>query len=277
MVETERAAEAVDAQQDTSEGRNGDTITSLSGLPSWLSMPALPVHRQPHALMAIDINSNRDLSLDMDGFNEIITDGDDRERRARLRVKSHQRLRSYKQIVEDFKEQAEASRKEIIDVRNDSEDRDDLDEAFGDENDFEAEDGEVEGDHSDVWYTPTHSVLSSPVSSPRKQRREDTARRSKRFSLPAVALHTTSVTARTSDTPDPTTFSRESSSGDQSSSLGLSKRFSLVLGGRNSIYSADGSSRPSSGAEGGGEAPAPHRSVAAARLSELLGRKSKAA
>ncbi len=59
----------------------------------------------------------------MDGFNDILTDGDDRERRARLRVKSHQRLRSYKQIVEDFKEQAEASRKEIIDVHNESEDR----------------------------------------------------------------------------------------------------------------------------------------------------------
>lgn len=240
-------------------------------------MPALPVQRQPHALMAIDLNSNRDLSLDMDSMNNIITGGDERERRARLRVKSHQRLRSYRQIVEDFKEQAEASRQEIIDAHDGSDDRDELDETFRDENDFEGEDVEAEDpDHSDVWYTPTHSVLSSPVSSPRKQRREDTARRSKRFSLPAVALHTTSVTARTSDTPDSVTFSRESSSGDQSSSLGLSRRFSLVLGAsRNSFY-ADGSSRPTSGTEDGGEALAPPRSIAAVRLSELLGRKTKA-
>jgi FYVE/RhoGEF/PH domain-containing protein 5/6 len=50
--------------EDTNEHlrHNSDTITSMSHLPSWLSMPALPVQRQPQSLMAIDMNSSHDLS-----------------------------------------------------------------------------------------------------------------------------------------------------------------------------------------------------------------------
>lgn len=255
-----------------SEGRNGDTITSLSGLPSWLSMPALPVQRQPHALMTLSIKPGRDSSLDIDNINDIVATRDERERRARLRVRSHQRLRSYRQIVQDFKVQPELSKQENAHL-NDAKGKGttELNEPFYDKNECEHEDEDADDpDQSGLWHTPTNSVLSSPASSPRKQRREDTARRSKRFSLPAVALHATSVTARTSDIPD-SAISCESS-GEHASGVGLSKRFSLVLEGRNS-YHADGTSKQSLGMENS-EAAVP-RSVAAARLSELLGRKTK--
>ncbi|PPR06162.1 hypothetical protein CVT24_000709 [Panaeolus cyanescens] len=118
--------------------------------------------------------------------------------------------------------------------------------------------------------SPTSVVSSSPVS-PRRvahnlqrpQRREDTARRSKRFSLPAIGVHAASVTAHTSGSgsavdspgsaglahrngPNSVTPTRLSSPGETSSPLsarktpsggnGPSKRFSLVLVGRNSRY-----------------------------------------
>jgi FYVE/RhoGEF/PH domain-containing protein 5/6 len=110
------------------ESHKSDTITSLSHLPSWLSMPSLPVPRQPHELMAIDTTCSHDI---------IPFDND------------------------------------IDDVGCD-----------------------------DPFYTPTRSIVSSssPISSSRRKqpRREDTARRSKRFSMPAIGLQTTVVTARTS-------------------------------------------------------------------------------
>ncbi|KAF9479574.1 hypothetical protein BDN70DRAFT_878635 [Pholiota conissans] len=256
----------------TVENRNTDTITSLSGLPSWLSMPALPVQRQPHALMTIDLNSSHDMSSEVDNINDIVSGTDERDRRPRLRVRSHQRLRSYKQIMEDFQVQADSPHRNSG-SKDKPADNDDTDHNFDGQGEYDDEDGEE--DHINIWYTPTHSLASSPVSSPRKQRREDTARRSKRFSLPAIALQTTSVTARTSDIPDSASLSRQTSSTDLSAGLGRSKRFSLVLAagsGRNRYV--EGSNKATPGNEEGGEAGIP-RSVAAARLSELLGRKTK--
>jgi FYVE/RhoGEF/PH domain-containing protein 5/6 len=265
--------EAEGIRENAPEHRDTDTITSLSGLPSWLSMPSLPVQRQPHALMTIDLDSSRDLSGDMDNISKIMSGTDERERRTRLRVKSHQRLRSYKQIMEDLQEQAKNPQQRKTGTSDKSADNGDTNHKFDDEGEFDHEDGDDQ-DHIDVWYTPTHSLASSPMSSPRKQRREDTARRSKRFSLPAIALHTTSVTARTSDVPDSSVISRESSSGDLSAGLGRSKRFSLVLAAERNSY-ADGSNKASPSNEEGGESGG-SRSVAAAKLSELLGRKTKA-
>ncbi|KAJ3501401.1 hypothetical protein NLJ89_g9354 [Agrocybe chaxingu] len=281
------------------EQHNTDTITSLSHLPSWLSMPALPVQRTPQALMAIDLNSSRDQDLSLDIDKHIEEGGyiDERDRRARVKVRSHQRIRSYQQILEDFQEQARIMKQEKAARQRrppgpseDGEEEDAGDDA-GDEMD------EQQDQIDDIYFTPTHSALPSPVSSPRKpQRREDTARRSKRFSLPAIALHATSVTARTStadsvDSSERTPVSASSgagagvggqipenaSVGDLPSSAsampGKSKRFSLVLAGRNSVYSEGGVSKQSSeeGVDMGGLA----KGVAAAKLSELLGRKSK--
>ncbi|KAJ3926886.1 MAG: hypothetical protein NXY57DRAFT_904870 [Lentinula lateritia] len=99
------------------------------------------------------------------------------------------------------------------------------------------------------------------------ERREDTVRRNKRFSMPAVALQTTSVVART-----------------QSMSPETSEMFSLVLGGRlghsTGIHTGGRNEHasPSSRRKGGGDGNKTQKGsdlgkgVAASRLNELLGR-----
>jgi len=243
-----------------------DTITSLSLLPSWLSMPSLSVQRQPQALMAIDTNSSRDISFD--NIDDNGSETEERERKGRLRVKSHQRVRSYQQLVEDFQEQSQAQGSSSNVSQNQFRNAVGMDE----DEDGERKEGE-EHDHVNLFCTPT----SPPVSSPRKQqRKEDTARRSKRVSLPAIGLHTTVVTARTSmeDEEVPVTVGEESvvSVGEGASGgvviPGRSKRFSLVLAGRNSHH-VDGSRGQHNDSMSDGFS----KGLAAARLSELLGRK----
>lgn len=219
--------------------------------------------------MAIDTSSSRDFSLDSDHLADVVQAREEVERRSRLRVKSHQRLRSYRQILADFQEEARIMKQQDngTSPNQDSPTEDDKFEGYGGE-DPEAEDQEA----IDFWRTPTHSMAPSPVSSPLK-RKEDTARRSKRFSLPAIALHTTSVTARTTEIGEETSaLSRESSTGEPPQSA-LSKRFSLVLAGRNSTYMDYSLGKTSSDDL---LEPSLARGVAAARLSELLGRKSRA-
>ena len=215
--------------------------------------------------MAIDTNSSRDLSLDSEHLADVVHAGEEVERRSRLRVKSHQRLRSYRQILADFQEEARIKRQQDNGTSLNQDSPQDKFEGY------EGEDpGAREQEAIDFWRTPTHS-MAPPVSSPLR-RREDTARRSKRFSLPAIALHTTNVTARTTEIGEDTSaLSRESSTGEPPQSA-LSNRFSLVLAGRNSTYMDY-----SSGKTSGDELPEPSlaRGVAAARLSELLGKKSK--
>ncbi|KAF8903457.1 hypothetical protein CPB84DRAFT_1845752 [Gymnopilus junonius] len=309
-----------------------DTIASLAQLPSWLSMPALPVYSdngtgigngngngkergpmRPQALMAIDLNMDlegvrkrereRDVFLEEDLEDEMLQgqggEGDGRERRARvmMKAKSHQRLRSYQDILEDFQiqqklQQQQLRQRELREV--DMEDNEEGEEEAEDLDDGIGGGGGRGEDHSEV-----HSLASSPIVysySPRQrhqrpQRREDTARRSKRFSLPVVALHATSVTARTSvvepgyesQSPGgasasagggnaPSSRSRESSS-DVPSPVGQGRlrRFSLVLAGRNSHYYAGDEEAGMVGGGGGGGDLA--RGVAAAKLSEILGRK----
>lgn len=137
------------------------------------------------------------------------------------------------------------------------------------------------------------------------ERREDTVRRNKRFSMPAVALQTTSVVARTQSMSPETSemFSREKSGSDlgrdqegkrvTGSKIGdllpgmsgtRSKRFSLVLGGRlghsTGIHTGGRNEHasPSSRRKGGGDGNKTQKGsdlgkgVAASRLNELLGR-----
>ena len=272
------------------ESHKSDTITSLSHLPSWLSMPSLPVQRQPHALMAIDTTSSRNISID--NIDDVGSETDERGRKDRVRVKSHQRVRSYQQLVEDFQEQSHVIRPPVEQgllykvSQSHMDDTFEIDEDKDGEREEEGEGGE-EQDHVDPFYTPTHSRVSSPISSPRKQqRREDTARRSKRFSLPAIGLHTTVVTARTSIEVEevPGGEGGEEAggggvpgSGGGGSGGGLAKRFSLVLAGRNSHHHVDGTSHQHDGVGGGQDDTSVDsglaKGLAAARLSELLGRK----
>jgi len=229
---------------------NSDTITSLSHLPSWLSMPALPVQRQPQSLMAIDLNSSHDLSSRAGGprANEV----EEKERMTRMRWKSHQRLRSSQQILVDFQEQARSAKQETNEEGG-----------TGDET-AEVEDQEDDDPfEDDVFSSPLRSFPSMPI------RKEDTARRSKRFSLPAVALHATNVTARMTEgdgslppisVTDKQTGSGYVTGGIPSSSPGH-RRFSLVLVGRNSRYVDDGDVRD------GGDLG---KGAAAVKLAELL-------
>ncbi|TFK39533.1 hypothetical protein BDQ12DRAFT_734878 [Crucibulum laeve] len=231
-----------------------DTITSLSNLPSWFSIPPGPEqrHSQPQALMAI--NSSREPSYDDEGASL----ADERERAGRVRRKSFQRPRSSYQIFGDG---------------------DDLDRGrdgftLGDlESPLEEGDGEEEYEEELGYAPPPPRGWGgmSPSSSPRKK--EDTARRSKRFSLPAVALHPTSVTARTTGR-------------EEEKDAGKARRFSLVLSGRSNLHhrhsglgqssqqdvgveAASDSSHPEDSRSAGGS------SMAVGKLSELLRRNSR--
>lgn len=167
--------------------------------------------------MAISLQSSHDLSFS-NGVNRV--EGvDEKDRRARMRVRSHQRLRSYQQIMMDFQEQARVANhpmgqegSEKNDYAVDEED----DEDFG---------------VSDVFSSPLRSYPSSPM------RKENTARRSKRFSSAAVALHTTSVTARTTEIGAGTNATLGDGTGSTpTGGAPPYRRFSLVLAGRNSRY-----------------------------------------
>ena len=253
-------------------------------------MPSLPVQRQPQALMAIDTKSSRDIAFD--NFDDVVFETEEGERKGRVRVKSHQRVRSYQQLLEDFQEQSHATRPRLSSKASQSQIRNvvEMDDAFEiDEHEGTEWDGGGGGgggeeqDHVDPFYTPTHSIVTSPVSSPRKPQRrvEDAARRSKRFSLPAIGLHTTVVTARTSIESEevvPVIGTGGESEEDaivvgEGANTGLSsKRFSLVLAGRNSSHHVDASQRDHSSGGGQDGDLGLAKGLAATRLSELLGR-----
>ncbi|KAF8159873.1 hypothetical protein B0H34DRAFT_705183 [Crassisporium funariophilum] len=295
VIDPSHLEDQIENTTTTVNGGSETTTSSLSHLPAWLSMPQLPVQRQPHALMAIDLNYSPDMSLNNIDLNHLVLDGQERElepeqgRNGRMRMKSHQRLRSYQDILEDFQEQSRVMKQQQQEQRSHSPDKSRIakDDTFDGDGDEDEENGDVfeeeDLNHDDQWFTPTHSLVSSPVSSPRKQRREDTARRSKRFSLPAVGLHTTSVTARTTEIAGGAgdavpAGGGEAVVGDSPGGVGGGRvrRFSLVLAGRNSHY-GDGVMGKSyiDGHEPEGADLGLAKGVAAARLSELLGRKAK--
>jgi len=159
------------------------------------------------------------------------------------------RPRSYHQILEDFN--TEDQDREKVQVRGRGR--------------FEVvntplEEGEREGEvEEEEWGRPVPSSSSS------SSRKENTARRGKRFSLPAVAVQTTSVVARTGIADDQAAVD----------GMKMNERFSLVLGGKH-VHRRRNSSGPDvnrerdGGRDGEKEAGI---SVAAARLSELLGRR----
>ncbi|KAL1684128.1 hypothetical protein EV122DRAFT_257130 [Schizophyllum commune] len=211
------------------------TLSSLTNLPSWMSTPILPLApaSAPDALMAIDREpaTPRRARRSVASISEDVVDlsSSPTAEGGALRRRSFQRPRSYHQILEDFDAAAQGH-----DVARDV--------VMEEEQGGEAEEEE----------------------DPTAMRREDTARRHKRFSLPAVALHTTSVTARTTEV-------KESGKGGPSGVRG--KRFSLVLSGRHGKSAGASGRKGDSPAEDETEANGElGRGVAAEKLSELLGR-----
>ncbi|PBK98864.1 hypothetical protein ARMGADRAFT_481939 [Armillaria gallica] len=226
---------------------SNNTITSLTNFPSWLSMPSLPLSATPEALMAIyrDTPKRGDTTTTVD---------DDELSRDCVRVKSPaSRPRSYYQILEDFQGHDHS--------------RFDLTPPVEEEGTTEEDSLDTESFASSKRHTVNLTEEPEP-------RREDTARRNKRFSLPAVALQTTSVTTRTM------VGAVEGSKLAHVQRSTKTQRFSLVLGGKGSHVLHGHGSRLShsqrsefvaksrvQGDEGLG------KGVAAGKLSELLGKK----
>ncbi|KZT27644.1 hypothetical protein NEOLEDRAFT_1088599 [Neolentinus lepideus HHB14362 ss-1] len=214
-------------------------IGTLSNFPSWqsISMPslALPgVGARASALMAIDLGSpKRPLEAVAEGESGVVTLDDGSEvvvpPLSRMRAKTPNRPKSYVQILEEFQEQEQEQ--------------------------------EQSSSPSSAAHGPGDSTVSlgemaddRASSVPVSPRKEDTARRHKRFSLPMVALQTTAVTARPTEDPK-------------------SKRFSLMLNGRSSnLHGQHGQAHSAHQHHVHGKDAALSSGAAAVKLNELLGK-----
>jgi hypothetical protein len=157
---------------------------------------------------------------------------------SRVRPKRHSaRPTSYSQILEGFERETSAPDMDRQDSQQSNNSGAQIP-LSSDNTDIDL--GEEEDDYD----------LSAPSSVQTSPKRENTARRHKRFSMPAVALQTTPVNAKPRIVGE-----------------GRSKRYSLVLGGRTATvkrrprHTAGGSSQ---------EDRTLSRGVAAAKLQELL-------
>jgi FYVE/RhoGEF/PH domain-containing protein 5/6 len=234
-----------------------NTITSMAGFPSWLSMPSLPLSTagpsDPEALMQLDREpkdrekggmrhvddgeGNGEGVKEYDVMREGSSAGTGAEigPRGRVRMSASRRRRSSYEILEDFGGILGAEGVKGYDLGNGNDDNDN-DNDLGNDNDMDkVKGGDVGGEgergngDGDTRSRVSVSVTVSEGHAVSARRRENTARRNKRFSLPAVALQTTSVVAQTSGVDG-----GDGSSGSRSSRVnaGKVKRFSLVLSGR---------------------------------------------
>ncbi|KAL1951034.1 hypothetical protein VTO73DRAFT_183 [Trametes versicolor] len=227
---------------------------TLSGLKSMPSLLLNDMTSTPSALMAIDVESPRRALTRIEDASESATPEEPSGPSiAAVRLKPAPRPKSYVQILEDFHEEGHGAgaRGEYPSPSPSASPRASrfsertMDETHGV---LDERDEDVFNDHG-----PGQDVEISPAddgerSAPTTPRRENTARRHKRFSLPAVALQTSPVTARASGAAD-----------------ARGQRFSLVLGKGGGVARAreDSPSRLF---------PGLRHSMAAGRLSELLGR-----
>ncbi|KAG6918175.1 hypothetical protein DXG01_016160 [Tephrocybe rancida] len=241
-----------------------DSFPSLNSIPSWLSIPSLPVNAKPQVLMAIDREPSSPSSR-----IQHLPDPDHGENHGRIKARPvpNARPRSYNQLLEDF-EQNENGRFDLLDAPLEEDD----DEENGLVNEEDEGTLDLKRHSSRVSSTGKASTPSSP-------RKENTARRNKRFSLPAVALHTTNVTARTSALFGDVDGSQL---GDGAVSPSrTNKRFSLVLGnsrshsngGRSQSETAAKPGIANSGIVASASKSDVGKSIAAGKLSELLGRR----
>lgn len=197
---------------------------TLSGLKS---MPSLVLGdsrgASPAALLAVDLaleSPKRVLTRIEDDESAGVDDGEV----PAIRVRAAARPRSYVQILQDFQQHAATSSpspsRSHYSAPGD-------DEGSALEDSFDGNDSTMVGSGASLTPTP---------------RKENTARRHKRFSLPAVALQTNSVTARPNLVGE-----------------GSARRFSLVLGrGSSQVHAGE----PSGFKDG----------LAVGKLSELLSR-----
>ncbi|KAF8211050.1 hypothetical protein K438DRAFT_1664934 [Mycena galopus ATCC 62051] len=258
---------------------HSNTVSSLANFPSWLSMPSLPLASTTEALMAIDRGPQRQSTSakyerlrrgagepsDWDGNGMHPEEGS--EMSTQVEMTAHDRVRavrsppprprSYVQILEDFEESENSGFAAVKEEGGDE----DAESAAG------SRPQTVVNLDMDMDEDELERVLP--------QRREDTARRNKRFSLPAVALQTTSVTARTQAPGDGGRQRDRDGRGPRT------KRFSLVLGTRHNHHPSKTQSEMTGRGrieeegvhhEGGGAGPELAKGVAAGKLSELLGR-----
>jgi FYVE/RhoGEF/PH domain-containing protein 5/6 len=229
------------------------------------------------ALLGVDLSPQRESSY-TDREPSIDNPAFHRNASPRIRIKPPPRPRSYLQILEDFNEGSpsgsgfttgQTSNLEVSNVGvNISIGALTAAGASG----FLSTSMSTSGDLSPASAGPTEDVLESPItpelSPPPKvrwsvpaspKRREDTIRRRKRFSMPALAIQTTPVTTKTN-----------------ASGNGRSRRFSLILGGRGSSSQPNltESSRLGTNTEEveGNNPGNRFRTSAAVRLSELLAR-----
>lgn len=211
-------------------------------------MPSLLLNdvtlNSPSALMAIDLDSPKRALTRIEDESPILTPGEPTSLPvAAMRLKpAPARPKSYVQLLEEFQEQ-EALPTPSPRASRFSE-RSTMDETHGP---LDERDEEAPADSSGPEHELPAAVARTQSSPPVTPRREDTARRHKRFSLPAVALQTSPITAR-----------------PHSEGKGY-HRFSLVLG-RSVGATAKDRER---------EDVSPGRlrhSLVAGRLNELLGR-----
>ncbi|PCH34411.1 hypothetical protein WOLCODRAFT_95398 [Wolfiporia cocos MD-104 SS10] len=200
----------------TAAGTTHSHLT-LSGLKSMPSLVISDKGTSPSALMVVDLESPRRVLRRIDDEPSVAEALESGPSVPAIRVKSPSRPKSYIQLLEEFQEHGLP----VSDVAPDERD---------------------EEEEQEVLTEDTHRAEGSSL--PPTPRRESTARRHKRFSLPAIALQTNAVTARPNVVGE-----------------GPARRFSLVL--------SRGTMRAE---EKGGQAQGSHVGLAAGKLSELLGR-----
>ena len=263
----------------------GGTTNSSLEFPEWRSVRISNVGEDvlassaSSALLAVDLGPQRELSY-TDREPSLDSPGLGRSASPRIRIKPPSRPRSYLQILEDFNEGTPSGPGFTPGPRSNPEPS-----SVGISSSFGALTAAGAGGYLSTSYStsgepspesagPTEEVFESPTSPefgpPQRvrwsivdspKRKEDTVRKKKRFSIPALAIQTTTVTAKTNV-----------------SGTGKSRRFSLILGARGSasqpnlienklgtnIEEEDGGSRGSGFRNG----------AAVSKLSELLARSS---
>lgn len=180
-----------------------DTTTALPMLPTWVSMPSLPTQgSQPQALMQM---TDADISTDVLDISEPYistnvpgTSDLQSTKRGHVRLKLATRPRSYHQIPKDFSQQGHqlgilpSSLSTLIDFAIEENPESSESEGLG------SATGERYFNDIPLPTPPSSNPFSQPPSPSPRRKRDDIVKRSKRFSLPAVALYPTNVTTRTS-------------------------------------------------------------------------------
>ncbi|KAI0094987.1 hypothetical protein BDY19DRAFT_915766 [Irpex rosettiformis] len=222
------------------------TLSGLRSMPSLL-LDDHQLHVSPSVLMAVDFESSshpaQSESAPMLSAPRVPSGDLSNLQVSAVRFKSPSRPRSYIHILEDF---SDGGSPEGITSGSLVQPR--LGDPTGHSSYVLDELAESEDDTSQAESGPVSAppdVTITPL--PRLRRNEDTVRKRKRFSLPALAIHTTPVTARPNAVGD-----------------GKSKRWSLVLGNwRSGGPPQDGLDSPKHG-------------VVVGKLSEMLRRHNQA-